>query len=89
MTRIFRHALCLDERRVKFQANFWHSYTKNESHQVGDLTKKASQEPVDRTEEESQAGDCVAKNTIQPVEEVWFAVRSILIPKSSLSHLIY
>ena len=83
MTRIFRHALCLDERRAKFQANFWHSHTKNESHQVGDLTKKASQ-PVDYTEEESQAGDCVAKN-IQPVEEVWFAV-CILISKSSLSH---
>jgi hypothetical protein len=81
MTRIFRHALSLDERRAKFQANFWGSHHRQEIEAMEDLESQ----PVDRTRKAKQLGDGTPEN-IKEVEEVWFAGCHCDVGGSSVLH---
>jgi Uncharacterized alpha/beta hydrolase domain (DUF2235) len=87
--RTFRHALSLDERRVKFKATPWNRPTKEEA-KLGTIKCKPAPSPAKvgvldenaektrfsgETEEEDEQSLDEKEARLTDVEEVWFAVR--------------
>lgn len=68
--RVFRHALALDERRVKFKANHWQQSTKKEDQ----LGLKLGEMPKSSTGEDGKAAvEAEVEKSPTDVLEVWFA----------------
>ncbi|KAJ7207516.1 hypothetical protein GGX14DRAFT_635358 [Mycena pura] len=75
--RYFRHAMALDERRARFQPNFWHRATP-EDHQLGIQAGEMPKSRLHASSEHKSMNDLEREYTDggsfkTHIEEVWFA----------------